>query len=235
MTCLRMYIEVLNKFLKGISPSVRMISIGLLILCLFSAKSIYLIIFITILTLILILIKGIKVNNHVNALKNSVILLLILLVVYIIIFKEYNIFNVGLFLIKSIIGIVLIMTLTVNMEFGEIHEGLYGILLPIKKLNVNIEKISLDIVLSIYFIKFLALSNKQIQCFQKINGKTGFDFKHRVFPSIVYSVNKLENLQNNLKIQFYQLKYTKINIRSIIILCLTIIFFIVCIFKEVIL
>ena len=230
-----MYIEVLNKFLKSISPSVRMISLGLLMLCLLLAKSIYLIIFITILTLILILIKDVKVNNYVNVLKKSVILLLIFLVTYIIIFKECNIFNVGLFLFKWVILIVLIKTLTVDMEFREIHEGLYGILLPIKKLNINIEKISLDIVLSIYFIKFLSMSNQQITCFQKINGKTRFNFRHKVFPRIIYSVNKLENLQNNLKIQFYQLDCARTNIRSIIILALAIVFFVVCIFKEVVL
>ena len=230
-----MYIEVLNKFLKSISPSVRMISLGLLILCLLLAKSIYLIIFITILTLILILIKGVKVNNYVNTIKKSVILLLILLEAYIIIFKEYNIFNVGLFLIKLILILILIKTVMSNMEFRQIHEGLYGILLPVKKLNVNIEEITLDIVLSIYFIKFLFVSSQEIKCFQKTNGKTSFNFKHKVFASIIYSVNQLENLQNNLKIQFYQLNYTRINMRSIIILTSIMIFFIVCIFKEVIL
>lgn len=235
MICLRMYTEMLNKFLKEISPSIRMISLGLLILCLLLAKSIYLIIFITILTLILIIIKGVKVNNYVNVFKKNVILLLIFFGAYIIIFKEYNIFNVGLFLIKLVLLIILIKTLTVNIEFRELHEGLYGILFPIKKLNVNIEKISLDIVLSIYFIKFFSMSSQEIKCFQKTNGKTRFSFKHKVFPMIIYSVNKLENLQNNLKIQFYQLNYTKINIHSIIILVLTIIFFVVCILKEVIL
>ena len=140
MTCLRMYTEVLSNFFKEISPSIRMISLGLLILCLLLAKSIYLIIFITILTLILILIKGVKVNNYVNAFKKNVILLLIFFGAYIIIFKEYNIFNVGLFLIKLVLVIILIKTLTVNIEFRELHEGLYGILLPIKKLNVNIDE-----------------------------------------------------------------------------------------------
>lgn len=226
---------MLNSFFEEISPSIRMISLVLLILCVLLAKSIYLMIFITILTLILILIKGVKVNNYVNTLKNSVILLLILLGAYIIIFKEYNIFNVSLCLIKLVLMIVLIKILTVNIEFREIHKGLYGILLPVKKLNVNIEKISLDIVLSIYFIKFLFMSNQEIKYFQKINGKTRFNFRHKVFPRIIYSVNKLENLQNNLKIQFYQLNYAKINMRSIIILVLAIIFFIVCIIKEVIL
>ena len=107
--------------------------------------------------------------------------------------------------------------------------------LPIKKLNVNIEKFSLELVLSIYFIKFLFMSNQQIQLSKELNGKKGFDFKHRLLTSIIYSVNRLEILQNNLKIQFYQLNYNKINIRSKVILVLMIIFFIICIFKEVIL
>ena len=235
MIYLRIYIEVLNNFFKGISPSVRIISLGLLILSLLLAKSIYLIIFITILTLILILIKDVKVNNYVNALKNSVILLLILLVAYIIIFNEHNIFNVVLFLIKLVIIFVLIKILTVDMEFREIHEGLYGMLLPIKKLNVNVEKFSLELALSICFVKFLFMSKHEIKICQKLNGKNSFDIKYSVFSGIIYSVNMLETLQNNLKMQFYQLNYSKINMRSKIILISTIIFFVVCMFKEVIL
>lgn len=226
---------MLNKFINGISPSVRLISLILLIICLILANSIYLIIFITILTVILMLIKDEKVNIYVNTLKKSVIFLLIMLVGYIIIFEEYNIFHIILLLYKFIVILFLIKLFALDILFSEMHEGIYGILIPIKRLNINVENFSLDCVMSIYFIKFLITARKNIDISQTLNGKKKFNLKNKIFPMVIFSINELQNLQNKLKIQFYQLNYKKVNIRSRFVLILMVIFFIVCIFKEVML
>lgn len=226
---------MLNKFFDEISPSVRMISLFLLTICLILANSIYLIFFITILTIILILIRNEKVNIYVNTLKKSVILLLIILVGYIIIFEEYNIFSIILLFYKFVVILLLIKSFILEITFMEIHEGIYGILLPLEKLNVKAEKFSLDCAMSVYFIRFLITAYQKVNISQKLNGKNKFNLKNKIFPMIIFSINELENLQNKLKIQFYQLNYRKINILSRFVLVLVIIFFIVCIFKEVVL
>ncbi|MBE5820748.1 MAG: hypothetical protein E7310_08105 [Clostridiales bacterium] len=226
---------MLNNFIKGISPGVRLISLILLILSLLIANSIYLIIFITILTFILMIIKDKKVNMYVNTPKSDIMLLLITLLGYIIIIREYNIFTLVLILFKLIIILFLIKVFIVDISFKELHEGIYMILKPIKIPNINIEKLSFDFTSSIFFIKYLISSEKEIKIIQTINGKRKLNFKNKFFPMLMFSVNKLESLQNNLKIKLYQLNNKKMNIRSKIVLVLTIIFFVVSIIKEVVL
>jgi len=109
------------------------------------------------------------------------------------------------------------------------------ILKPIKIPNINIEKLSFDFTSSIFFIKYLISSEKEIKIIQTINGKRKLNFKNKFFPMLMFSVNKLESLQNKIKIKLYQLNNKKMNIRSKIVLVLTIIFFVVSIIKEVVL
>ena len=224
-----------SNFIKGISPGVRLVSLILLISSLLIANSIYLIIFVVILTLILMIIKDKKVNRYVNTPKSDIMLLLITLLGYIIIIKEYNFFVIFLLLFKLIIILLLIKVFSIDITFRELHEGIYMILRPLKILNVNIEKFSFDCTISIFFIKYLITADKEIKISQTINGKRKLNLKNKLFPMLVFTINELESLQNNLKIKLYQLNYKKMNIRSKIVLVLTIIFFVVSIFKEVIL
>lgn len=226
---------MLSNLLKGISPSVKIVSLILLILCLLMANSIYLITFMTILIVILMLIINEKVNIYVNTQKKFLILLLIMLVGYIIIFDKCSVLNIVLFLYKIILLCLLIKVFILNVDFKEIHEGIYGILIPLTKLNINVEKFSLDLILSAYFVKFLFISSKEIKKYEILSAKTKFSLKGKIFSRLIYSINRLSVFQDNLKIKLYKLNYRKVNIYSKFILILTIIFFIVCIFKEVIL
>ena len=48
-------------------------------------------------------------------------------------------------------------------------------------------------------------------------------------------INKLDELQENLKVKFYKLNNKKIDLKSKLICILFLIFFVICVFKEVIL
>ena len=224
-----------SNVINRISPIVRMLILIILILSLLLAKSIYLLLFIITLTLILCIITGEKVNLYVKALKKMSILLLIFLIIYIIIFRQYDIISICVLLVKLIIVVVLIKILFLNMNFCDLHMGIYGILKLLKRYGFNIEKISLDITLSIYFINFLIESNCEIKEVQKINGIKKINVKNLILPSIIYSINQLDKLQSDLKVKFYKLNYKKANIYSKAILILFILLFIVCIYKEVVL
>lgn len=224
-----------NNFITKVSPSVRLIALLILILTLLLAKSIYLILFITILTLILFVITDEKVNFYVKALKKLSLLLLIFLVAYIIMLKQQNIISIVLFSYKLLVIMVLILILFLNTDFKSMHEGFYGVLLPLKKINLDVEKISLDMTLSIWFIKFLMESKDEIKYSQILKSKKVINIKNLILPCIIYSINKLDILQNNLKIEFYKLKYKRINLRSKILLGMFLMLFVVCLFKEVIL
>ena len=224
-----------NNIITKISPITRIVAFFILTLSLLMAKSIFLILFITTLTLLLFIITNKKVKLYVKIFKKIVLLLLILLLTYIIMFSQFDIFSIFIFAYKLVIISIIITIFILNSNFKSIHEGLYCLLLPLKKLNINIEKISLDVTLSIYFVKFLIESKDKIKKMQIIKGKKIINIKNYLLPRLIYSTNKLEVLQSNLKIQFYRLNYKKTNLLSKIILILSLLMFIICIYKEVIL
>ena len=71
-----------NNIISKISPTVRIICLFILSISLFLARSVFLILLITTLTLILMVTTWKKVNLYVNTLKKIYILLLFLLIIY---------------------------------------------------------------------------------------------------------------------------------------------------------
>lgn len=230
-----MFIEVRNNFIQKISPSIRILILLILIMSLLLATSIYLILFITVIVLILFIITDKKVKVYVKFLKKTLLLLLFFFLIYIIIFRQSSIISIIFIIYKLIIINILIKIFFLNIEFRSLHQAIYGCLLPFKKTKLDIEMFSLNMTMSIYFIKFLLESNDNIKVIQEINGKRTINIKNYLLPRIVYSINQLEILQDNLRIKFYKLKYKKSNFVSKLLLIIFIIFFVVCIFKEVIL
>ena len=224
-----------NNFIEKISPSIRIIILIILIISLFLAKSIYLILFITTLIFILLIITNKKVNIYVKFFKKTFLLLLFFFIIYIIIFRKYDIVSIVLIVYKLIASNLLINIFILNINFRSLHAGIYGCLLPLKRIKNNIEVFSFEIVLSIYFIKFLLESTDKIKCVQLINGKRKKNIKNYFIPSFICAINDLEKLQDSLKIKFYKLNYKKSDLKSKLILIFFIIFFVVCMFKEVIL
>ena len=152
-----------NNFVNKISPSVRIYSLIFLSSTLLLARSIYLILFITTLTFILFIVTEEKVKKSVNTLKKIVILLLIFLSIYIIIFRKYDILSLFAYSYKLIIIAMLTKVLFLNMDFCSMHQGVYGIVKIFKKSKKDLEKISLDIIISLYFNKtnYIFFLNRQ--------------------------------------------------------------------------
>lgn len=224
-----------NKIIQKISPSVRIIVLVLITVTLLLAKSIYLILFITILTLILFLITNKKVNIYVKFLNKVAILLLFFFVVYIIMFRQYNVLSIIILAYKLILIVILVKIFLLNIDFRSLHEGLYGVLHPLKLLKkVNIEELSFDITCAIYFIKFIMESKEKTIKSQFINGRKTLNVKNYIFPRLFYCVNELNKLKVNLKVKFYKLNYKKSNFNSKIVFVMFLLLFIGCIIKEVI-
>lgn len=223
-----------NNIISKISPTVRIICLFILSISLFLARSVFLILLITTLTLILMVTTGRKVNLYVNTLKKIYILLLFLLIVYIIMF-EYNIFNILIFTYKLIIVALLFVIFCFNTNFNQLHQSIYGCLKPLKKLNFDIEQLSFDIVLALKFLKILINQKDCVLKKQVTYGKKQLNLKNYIMPIFINSVNEFNELQYDLKTKFYKLSYSSSNIFSKIILILFLILFIVVVFKEVIL
>lgn len=227
-----------NNFISKISPTVKILITLILISMLLMAKSIYLILFITILSLVIFILTEKKVNLYVKVFKKILFILLIILFAYIIIFEQYSFFSITMAIYKYLIATILVIELIFNFEFKSLHEGVYGLLLPLKKIKINIEKLSLDISLSFMFIKYLVSAKERIDEMQTVESQLKIRLKRSLklkFLGFLNAINCLEIFEEGLKIKFYTLNYKKNNWSSKILLAFFIILFIVCFFKEVIL
>ena len=122
------------------------------------------------------LIAGKKVNTYVNIIKKIAILLLFFLIVYIIMF-EYNVFNWLIFAYKLMIVTLLFAIFHFNTGFNQLHQAIYGCLRPIEKMKINVEGISFDIVVALFFLKSLVDNKHKIFETQKMYGKIQLNLK----------------------------------------------------------
>lgn len=223
-----------DNIIKKISPIVRLIVAIILILCLLMAKSLYLILFITTFIIFLLVDTDKKVKLYVNITKKIIIILLFILFIYIIMLGKYQLLEILLLVYKTTIITIILAILSANTTFKELHEALYMFFSIFKK-NNQISQFTLDLALTFYFIKTLIFSSEEIKERQVLNGKSKIGIKNSILPRLIYSIDKLDQFQENLKINFYKINYNKINLKSKIILTIFLIMFVVCIFKEVVL
>lgn len=222
-----------SKIIKSVLPSVRLVFLIVFLLSLTIAKSIYLLLFITTFFLIIAILSEKEVKVYVKFLKDIFLILIIIIAVCIIVFKEYNAINIFYVVYKTLLASLLIKTFEINTDFEELHESIYSLMIPLNR--INIYQISLDIALFIYFIKYVLQSASEIKKIQTISGKITLNLKNYVIPKFIFASNELEMLKTNLELTFYKVKYRNYNYKSKILLIGLIVFFIICVFKEVVL
>lgn len=222
-----------SRFIRNITPSVKMLIIILLICTLLIAKSIFLMGFITVLSLIILILFGSSVNKYVDFIKKIFIWLLFIVIMYIIIYK--SIVGLGLFMYKTTLIAILLEGLISNFNFDELHSGINEILKPFKIFKLDAEKISYNVALNVVFLNELLHSSNRIERVQIASGRRNYRIKYFLFPRLLNSTEYVKNLENSLKLKFYTLKGFKINFKSVLLLIMFIFLFIITIYKEVIL
>ena len=222
-----------NNIVNEVSPVARLFVLISLVASLIIAKSIYLVLFISTLILIICIFNSIKVNTYVKFFKNLVFILLIFVIIYIIIVRENSFLQVLVVVYKIIFILIAVKTFEINTSFNELHEAIYGSLLPFR--IFNIEKLSFNICIFLKFFKFWFDSKNQLKKLQSEEGNAYLSFDKIIFSRFIYSINNLNKFDLRLKINFYKSKYKKCNFKSRVIILISILFFILCIFKEVIL
>lgn len=220
-----------SDLIRKISPLVKLLILIILIICLLVANSIYLILLLTTFTTILIIISSEKVNVYVKFIKMNIFLLLILLIIYIIIYRECSYFDIIDFIYKEILISTMIKLFSIYTNFDELHEALYGLIRPLKVIDTK--RASFNIALSIYLIKFFLESSYKIKKIQTISCNQRNNLYKEFLSRIIYSTQKLDEFELRLKLNFYTLKYKKVDLKSKIILLTFVLFLIVCLFKEV--
>ncbi len=221
-----------DNIIKKITPKERLLILLILIFCVMISKSIFLILFLTTLILILMIKTEKSVRYYVKTLKKVSPLLLIYLVLYIIMLRRYSFLPNLILLYKLLLIAILIEIYVLNTDFKGFNSGIYGILKPLERF-LNVEKLSHNLSLSIYYVKCLLDSFDNIKYSQIKNGKRVFNIKNYLLPIFMNSIEKLTSKDETLKMTFFRVD-NKSNIISKIFMVLFIIIFVICIFKEVV-
>lgn len=203
-----------------------------LILTLMIAKSLYLIIFFTIFILIILILVNYSVKKYKELLKNIIIWLLFVGIIYIIIYGIS--LNLLLVLYKTILIFTLLDIFSSVTTFDQLNSALYTIFSPLKILNKDVENISFKLTLDIIFIKKLLTFDDKIFEFQTLKNKYKYNIKNYLVPRLMYVTKYIKQIEENLVLNFYVIKKERMNIKSILVLNMFFIFFLVALFKEVI-
>lgn len=203
-----------------------------LILTLMIAKSVNLIIFFTIFTLIVLILVNYSVKKYKELLKNIIIWLLFIGIIYIIIYGVG--LNLLIVLYKTILILILIDVFFSITTFDQLNSALYTILSPIKILNKDIESMSFNLTLDIIFVKELLTFDNKIFEIQTLKNKYKLNIKNYLIPRLMYIVSYVKQIKENLILNFYVIKKERMNVKSILILNLFFMLFLLAFFKEVI-
>lgn len=203
-----------------------------LILTLMIAKSANLIIFFTIFTLIVLILVNYSVKKYKELLKNIIIWLLFIGIIYIIIYGVG--LNLLIVLYKTILILILIDVFFSITTFDQLNSALYTILSPIKILNKDVESMSFNLTLDIIFVKELLTFDNKIFEIQTLKNKYKLNIKNYLIPRLMYIVSYVKQIKENLILNFYVIKKERMNVKSILILNLFFMLFLLAFFKEVI-
>lgn len=222
-----------NNIFSKINVSTRILILLLLSLSIFIANSIYLIIFMSILSIILLILTNKSVKLYIFFLENVKTWLLFIFIAYIIIFR--NVLNSFIFIYKLMLIILIVKQFSLTVNFQSLTSGVKTLLKPLNKFNLD--KLSYDIVIFIYFINFYINSKKEIFTNYTLNKKISYSLslKHNILPRLFLTISKINKLESSLRLKFCKIKFEKNNIKSNIILFAFLVLFIIVVFKEVIL
>jgi len=223
-----------NNIFSNINISTRIIVLLLLIFSIFIAKSIYLLIFLTLLCVILMMLTKKSVKFYIDSIKNVKFWLLFIFIAYIIICRNVLV-SLG-FIYKVILSVLIVKQFCISVNFCTLTNG-FMTLLNFIGVRLKSDKISYNIVNFIYFINTYIKSKKEI--FSKYDSekklKYQFSFKHNIFPRMFLTMSKMERFESNLKLKFYKPKLEEKNLQSKIVLLTFLVLFITVVLKEVIL
>ena len=217
-----------NNILKELNISVKILILFFLICMLFITSSIYFVLFELVLTIVLIILSEENIKKYTNSIRLFLVLVVLVLLSY---FLFRN--NILILSTKIFVSVLLLNILVVTTSFLGLYNGIYT-LLKIYYRNERILNLRvLNLCTKIYFFNRLFINNERMD---KLKSK-GITKKHILnYIKIKYNLSKIdaEFVKNKLKLKIYSGKFEKINRKSKLFLCLTIILAIIVVLKEVI-
>ena len=223
---------MLSNYFNKLDSFTKLLCVLFIMFIIFIAKSITLIIALSILSLIVFILINQSVNIYINTLKIIKFWLIIIWIAYIM-FLGIS-FNSLIFIYKLILCTLLFVCILQIFNFNDLHFAMYKICSLFKFKKYDYEKISYNLTVNIYFLKYFLYSGDEIKNSQFMCGRNNYNLKRFYFPRILYSTEKVRLLEENLNLKFYKLEYRKINSQSLILIICFVVLIVIAIFKEVI-
>ena len=227
MIQLRMYIDMSKNIIYKINPFIKLLVLFLMILTVFVSKSLYSLIIIGIVITLVVISSEISVKKYIDDLKKIILWLIFILLAYIIILDEINTI---LFLYKILLCFIALDTYITTSSFNDIDSALNTFLSPLKIIVCNIDQISFNITLSIFFIINLIKEDYNSMKYDRF--LYSFSPKY-IIARIIYTNNKLIRFKNSLLLKYYKAKKYSINKCDFVLLITFIFLFIIVVCKEV--
>lgn len=221
-----------NAFDK-VNVSTRMLILLMIVLGILIAKSIYLIILLTLLFVFVFLLTNKSVKFYIDLIKNVKLWLLFVFIAYIIIFR--NVVHSFIFTYKILLVLLYVIQFNLTTTFSDKTNAIKTLIKPMNKV-FDTDQISYNIVVFIYF--FFTYINSKQEIFKKYNKEEkiiySFSLKHNILPRFLFTVSKISELESSLKLKFYRPRFEKKLKSSNTILVFVLLFFLMIVFKEVI-
>ena len=223
---------MLDELISKINISSRLKIIIIVSLMLVLGHSLWFFAFITVLTLIILLIYNIHINIYINSLKSIIMILVIVILISFAITKDW--IETLILIYKVLIIILLNINFTNTVTFDELNSGLNKVLKNLKKFSFDVQKISFELSIIIFYTKYLLESKKEVLNIQTLHGKRKYLIKSNLIPRLIFAINKTENLKIFLKEENYKQKVEKVNSKSKMLELSFIVLLIIVLIKEVI-
>jgi len=223
-----------NNIFNKINIATKLLVLIFIILSIIIAKSVYFLIVSLIFLCILLLLSNKSVKYYINFINSLKFWLLFIFIAYIIVTRDIVYSFICLY--KVLLIILFIKQFGLNKNFQKLSRGIKTLLKPLNKL-INIDNISYNATLLFYYIDIYIYSKQKI--FINYENKKriiyNFSLKYNVLARLFYTTKKIGKIESSLKLKHYKNNYEKWNIESKIFLSISVILFVIVVFKEVIL
>lgn len=223
-----------GNLINKIHPFIRFCCFVIISIMLLISKSLYLTLFLTTLIFLLALKSDTFIYEYIKKIYLYKVLLIIIFALVIYLFKIFNIFKIALTLYKILLIFTLINIFILNSSFEDINLLFYYILKPLNRLKINIEKLSFDLTISLYFIKEIFSSKNHINKLKNQFYKKNSLIIDTISSRMIYSINEISKFEHSLKMSYYKINKIRIDLKSKIVFIIFNLLFIISIIREVI-
>lgn len=211
------------------NPLVKMISLLCMILMIVFSKSPLFIIVITLMTFIGVLINSKSLKYYVHNIVN--ICPMIVFIVLLVLFTVKDV-NYIMFIYKTILLSMLIVSFMILSSFDGLNSSLYILLKPLSIIGLDVEKISFNISISIYYLLFFINSKDNVRMINKKNNIHSINPKYFI-SRLLMTNERIANFKLSLKLKFYRVKRCTFSKADIVFIVVFVLFTIFAFIKEV--